>query len=174
MSSSGDESPTPLADRLATACWSGDLLSAKAVLAEGASVNEKGESPWSDAVSPLEAAVFNHHHDVVVWLLSHGADPNGDNVMCFGAYSTVDILQLLIDAGGDVNRNSSTRPPLFWAVLDCNKDKVGVLLAQPVLEVTVALDGKSLEQFARDDDKPHLADMMSEEVSVGSCPVCIS
>ena len=106
-----------LADRLVTACDEGDLPSAKAAVADGASVNEEGRTPgWRRPVLPLAASVARKHHDVVVWLLSHGADPNGVDVMFYGARnSTTAILQLLIDAGGDVNRKSSGDPPLFAA-----------------------------------------------------------
>ena len=38
-----------------------------------------------DTLLPLTAAVRNKHLPVVVWLQSHGADPNGDGVMWFGA-----------------------------------------------------------------------------------------
>ena len=75
-----------LADRLATACVNGDLPSARAAVADGASVNEEGDAPgWFDSIPPLEAAVYREQHDVVVWLLSHGADPNRDNVVPVGA-----------------------------------------------------------------------------------------
>ena len=77
---------SPLADRLVAACHNGDLPSAKAAVADGASVNEEGEAlGWFDSIPPLEAAVYREHHDVVVWLLSHGADPNRDNVVPVGA-----------------------------------------------------------------------------------------
>ena len=139
MSSSG-ASPS-LADRLVMACDKGDLPSAKAVVADGASVNEKGKP--SDRVlgtwPPLAAAVSNKHHAVVVWLLSHGADPNGEGVMwnCT-CNSTAAILQLLIDAGGDVNRESLGKPPLFTAFIGtASEDKVPVLLAQPSLDFTI-------------------------------------
>ena len=116
---------------------------------------------------PLEAAVDNKHHDVVVWLLSHGADSNGDNVMYFGArHSTAAILQLLIDAGGDVNRGSSNALPLFSAVEGYHgEDRVRVLLAQPSLDLTIKYGGKIPEQVARDQGTPALADMIAQEVS---------
>ena len=104
---------------------------------------------------------------MVVWLLSHGADPNGDVVMYNGAWcSTADILELLIDAGGDVNRMSAGEPPLF-TVLDLNncEDKVRVLLAQPSLDCTIKYCGKTPEEFARNKCKPALADMIAQEVS---------
>ena len=156
-----------LADRLVTACYNGDLPSAKAAVAGGASVNEKGTPPgWDATVLPLQAAVFSNHHDVVVWLLSHGADPNGDIVMCDGAVSrTIGILQLLIDAGGDVNRTSNGLPPLFWAVDRNREDNVRVLLAQPSLGFAITYYGKTPERYAHDYGYSAVADMIAQEVS---------
>ena len=120
MSSSGAASDS-LADRLVAACFYGDLPSVKAAIADGASVEKWGRSPRRGAyVLPLAAAVDQRRHDVVVWLLSHGADPNGDRVMqCGAGDTTAAVLQLLVDAGGSVNReglNDVWGPPLFHAV----------------------------------------------------------
>ena len=169
------EPTSPLADRLAMACWNGDLASVKAAVADGASVNEKGKSPHGWEVHPCAAAVSRQHHDVVVWLLSHGADPNGDKVVYYGAYdSTVAILQLLIDAGGDVNREILGGPPLFVAVDGRNSmDKLRVVLAQPSLDFTLKCDGKPTEQFARGYGWLVQADMMAQEVS-GKGLACLS
>ena len=156
-------------DRLVTACENGYLPSAIAAVEEGASVNDKGTNPHGVTRVPLAAAVFRQHHDVVVWLLSLGADANGDDVMCWGAAcSTSDILQLLIDAGGDVNRNSGGEPPLFGAVVGSFGDiecKVRVLLAQPCLDVVATRNGVTPEEYARAMGKPVLADMIAQEVS---------
>ena len=101
--------------------------------------------------SPLAIAVARQHCDVVVWLLSHGADPNGYDVTLLGAHnSTSTILQLLMDAGGDVNRDSGRVPLLFIAVRGFNsEDKVRVLLAQPYLDLTTKYKGRTSEQDAR-------------------------
>ena len=175
MSSSG-ASPS-LADRLIKACDNGDLPSAKAAVADGASVNEKGTAPGvlGLTVFPLAAAVDRNHDDVVVYLLSHGADPNGNGVMDVGAcFSTAASLQLLIDAGGDVNRECGGRPPLFLAV-ECNSvAKVRVLLAQPSLDFTVKFHGKTPEQYARHYGYPALAGMMAQEVSGKGLPVLLT
>ena len=148
------------------ACWAGDLPSAKALVADGASVHEKGKVPdWVGTDLPLTAAVYSTHEGVVVWLLSHGADPNGDSVMFCGTYpSTAAILQLLIDAGGDVNRRSNGRPPLFAAVLYNSEDNVRVLLAQPSLDVAIKCDAKTPEKYARARGKPAVADTIAQEV----------
>ena len=158
-----------LPDRLATACFRGDLPSVTAAVADGASVNERGRtSNWSSPDLPLTAAVMQKHHDVVVWLLSHGANPNGDRVMHFAvSYSTADMLQLMIDAGGDVSRKSNGMLPLFWAMLGNFVDKLRVLLEQPSLNLAVTFGDRTAQQHARDFDKPALAGMITEEVSGG-------
>ena len=151
-----------LAARLVAACWAGDLPSAKALVADGASVHEKGNVPgWLGTDLPLTAAVYSKHEDVAVWLLSHGAYPNGDSVMFCGTYhSTAAILQLLIDAGGDINRKSNDEPTLFTAVRGFKSEgNVRVLLVQPSLDFTITYDGKRPEKYARDKGKPVVADM---------------
>ena len=155
-----------LADQLVTACWDGDLQSAEAALADGASVSEKGRAHAGFCGLPLEAAVARQRHDVVVWLLSLGADPEGYRVMYYGArFSTAGILLLLIDAGGDVNRETYVLPPLFAAVWGNNwEDNVRVLLAQPSLDFTIKYDGYTPEQYARDKGWPEVADMIAQEV----------
>ena len=166
MSSSDDDEHSPsLADRLVATCWSGDLPSAIAAVADGASVNEKGRATRGMWL-PLAASAFTKRHDVVVWLLSHGADPNGDYVMFSAAYhSTAATLQLVIDAGGDVNR-TCVEPPLSAVVRgDNSEDNLRVLLAQPALDLVSTYDGETPEQYAHDNGKPALAVMMAQEVS---------
>ena len=166
MSSSDDDEHSPsLADRLVATCWSGDLPSAIAAVADGASVNEKGRATRGMWL-PLAASAFTKRHDVVVWLLSHGADPNGDYVMFSAAYhSTAATLQLVIDAGGDVNRTRG-EPPLFAAVGGNNsEDNLRVLLAQPALNLFSTCDGETPDQYAHDNGKPALTVMMAQEVS---------
>ena len=156
------------ADRLVTACRAGDLPSAVAALADGASVNEKGTNASGRESFPLRGAVWEDHHDVVVWLLSHGADPNGPGVMWYGAFSsTAAILQLLIDVGGDVNRAIDGRPPLVCTAFHDRVDNVRVLLAEPTLDLTVKCDNKTPEQYARHYGKAAQADMIAREVSEG-------
>ena len=164
---SSSDAPPSLADRLVTACANGDIPSAEAAVADGASVNEEGKPPvpaWAGPTLPLKAT---RHVHVVVWLLSHGADPNGDRVMEYGACSrTAEILQLLIDAGGDVNRDSGGWPPLLWATGSDCEDNVRVLLAQPCLDLDIEYDGNTPEQCARDHFSPVLAELIAHEVSV--------
>ena len=172
MSASDDEPySSPLADRLVTACLYGDLRSAKAAVADGASVNEKGRSaPWVDPAPPLAAAVNRRHYDVVVWLLSHGADVNGDHVLWNGAvHSTAAILQL-IDAGCDLNQEIGGSPLLTAAWGNDNANKVRVLLAQPSLDLIVQHNGKTPEQYALYRTAPPLEAMIAREVSGTGLP----
>ena len=155
------------ADRLARACYEGDLPSAAAAIADGASVNGVGIDQFGNKWLPLAAAVHREWRDVVVWLLSRGADPNGDAVMACGAIiKDASILQLLVDAGCDVNRHSGEQLPLFAAVEGYffleNKDSVRVLLAQPSLALTVTFRRSGPVEFAREWGKHALAEMIAQ------------
>ena len=168
---SWSSSSSSLSDQLVLACQDGDVAAAKAAVTAGASVNAKGEARYG-RVLPLDAAIVGKHHDAVVWLLSEGADPNGDRIMSIGAFShasTARTLQLLIDAGGDVNRESGSprMPPLFNAVNGYNEETVGVLLDQPRLDLGVTYSGKTAEQYAEEEYKPALAHMIAREVRGG-------
>ena len=56
-----DTSRTP-ADRLVKACFNGDLPAAKALVVDGASVNEEGWLPaWGEWLPPLTPAVSRSH-----------------------------------------------------------------------------------------------------------------
>ena len=130
-------------------------------------MNERGKAPGCPfARRPLTVAVYSEHHDVAVWLLSHGADPNRESVMYYSACrSATAMLQLLIDAGGAINPPGSRGwPQLLTAGFKDRDDNVRLLLAQPSLDLTIIVDNKTLEQCARDSDKPALADMIGLEV----------
>ena len=163
--------------QLVQACADGDVDAAVRAIAAGADVNGTARaSHWAWAVSPLVAAISNHHHAVVVALLSHGADANRDTVMHasvdFGAART---LQVLIDAGGSVNTPSRGSTPLYTVIASApeadmpvmDDDAVGrlcVLLEQPRLELKVPFLQKTPEAYARDLGKIDMAHMIRAEV----------
>ena len=170
MGTAASSSPLSAArdEQLVAACERGDLPSAKAAVALGACINgpDAGLTP-STFMVPLAAAVHSRHRDVAVWLLSQGANPNYDGVMPSGAHtSTPDILQLLIDAGGELTVGVGGTPPLFAALSFVREDNVRVLLAQPSLDLTYKYEGKTPEQYARETHwvPPALADVVAEEV----------
>ena len=179
-----DDSASPLPnvtrqDKLVSACLDGILPAVKASIAGGASVNDLGKNKYGGVYAPLTAAVTYQHADVVHYLLSRGADAKGRDVMTAAVgNSTPAILQLLIDAGGDLNvaHGLSIAPPLFAASL-AHGDvaaKVGVLLAQPGLELVAnEVMGQSPEAFASARDKPDVAAMIRAEVSGGRKGVCV-
>ena len=54
------------------------------------------------------------------------------------------MLQLLIEAGGEVNSNNSVGPPLYDTVYGNREDQLRVLLAQPSLDLTIkSYDGRN-------------------------------
>ena len=159
-----------LADRLVAACSRGDLLSVQAAVADGASVNEKGETPGDlHTYRPLTQAVMCRHDDVVVWLLAQGADPSGDGVLEVCACRSPKTLQLLVDAGGDVNVKTGAvqQTPLFSAVYYNRVDSARILLAQPSLDFTVANYGQTTEQYLRPRSHLPVALLCAQEVSGG-------
>lgn len=63
---------------LHVATVNGDKLSVETLLSEGALVNDRGENGFT----PLHYAVEQGHYDIVLLLLSHGADKNIENDFC--------------------------------------------------------------------------------------------
>ena len=140
-------------DSLVRLCEAGDFPAVLAALAHGANVNERGRDTYRHRQPPLAAAVRGEHYSLVLHLLSLDADPNGDEVMGWAAWnSTPAILQLLIDAGGDVNRASGGRLPVFVAMSTVfgSSRFAGARAEPPVTaQLRVLLDQPSLDLSAR-------------------------
>ena len=163
MSSYRSRSP---ADRLVMACLHSDLASAQEAVMDGARVNEEGVGMLNERFTPLRAAVFVGQRNIVKWLLSQGADPNGSGVMHDGVWiEQPPTLQLLIDAGGDVNNTSGLWRPLFQVLESGQADELALLLAQPSLDFTVVDHGKTPQEYARYKGARAVADMIRDEVS---------
>ena len=135
---------------------------------DGASVNDAGSVRGRDFPKPpLVTAVSNKRYDIVLWLLSHGANTNGvlemENVL---AVVSSDIMQVLIDVGGDVNQHG-VWPPLLKAIVLSLEAHAWVLLAQRYLDLDGTKRGITADRIARGQDMPALADAIVEEVSGG-------
>ena len=163
-------SPILVQDAFVAACMAKNFPEAVKLLSSGASVNAKGKtnSYPSELVTPLAAAVESQYRPLVLHLLSLGADTNGDRVLEKAAFGdSADILQLLIDAGGDVNMASNGRAPLVNAVRgNHNRTAVmTVLLAEPSLDLTITdTDRKTAEEMASTLKKPAIVAMIRVEV----------
>ena len=153
------------------------MASAAAAVADGARVIEQGIAPcWKWPVSPMWAAVRNKHLDIVVFLLAHGVDPNSCRdddrsgltfVGLAAGISSPEVLQLLIDAGGDVNKGLERSNPLCGTLCSKYADEgnVRVLLAEPSLDLARATwIGKAPERYAPEWLKPGAGDMIAMEV----------
>ena len=168
----------PLQDRLVTACQKGDVVEVGAALTEGASVNDDGSSKDGYRHLPLRAAAMQRHRAVVALLLSAGADPNAGNALHLSVKSDPpDILQLLVDAGADVNYDGRFGRAIFSAVDGyASEGCLAVLLAQPSLDlfVTHAHYHTTPAQYARAMCRSRPCAMVEQEVpSVCGC-VCVS
>ncbi len=139
-------------------------------VARGIPVNGRN-SGWTNTA--LHHSVLFKRRDLVVALLATGADANLTNncgktpIFEGAAYSTADILQLLIDAGGGVNepRNDGCTPLI--ALIRYNVDgaaaRLEVLLACPDLNLDATYYGKTAEEWAVDRGYSQLAVAIAEE-----------
>lgn len=99
------------APALYTAAGKGDAFTVKALLDQGADVNEKGGGGILNDSNALDAASSQGHTDVVKLLLDRGANINASHGnMGWTALSSAawgghtDIVKLLIDRGADINK----------------------------------------------------------------------
>jgi hypothetical protein len=102
--------------------------------------------------------VLNRHHKAIVALLAAGADPNvkgdggGTSVLWGAAFSTADILQLLMDGGGSVNEPDDSGWTPLIALVRCNAvhaaARLQVLLACIELDLDAEYEGKTAEGWA--------------------------
>jgi ankyrin repeat protein len=141
-----------------------------AVVTRGIPVNGR-HSDWG--VTALQWAVQWKRCGLVVALLAAGADANVKNlgghtsVLLGASDSTADILQLLLDGGGNVNEVSISGQSPLIALVRTNNGKAAarlqVLLACPELDLDVDYKGKTAEQWAVHARHVELASAIAEE-----------
>ncbi len=130
-----------------------------AVVTKGIPVNARsGACGWT---ALRWAALFFRRRELAAALLAVGADPDvkdtdGRTSVWWAAYDgTADILQLLIEGGGNVNEpDDEGRTPLI-ALLRYNMNNDGdaaarlqVLLPCPELNLNTEYDGRTAEEWA--------------------------
>jgi hypothetical protein len=128
-------------------------------------------SKWG--ITALHRAVRSKRRELVVALLAAGADANvtdafGKTPVWLGAaFSTADILQLLIDDGGSVNEvDEFAETPLIALVWYKGHDAVArlqVLSTCPELDLDAACKGNMAEEWAVRRGHPELAAAIAEE-----------
>ena len=105
---SGCDKPPSMPPTLFEAAETGDVVRVKALLAEGAYVNEK-------VVSPLHVAAENGHKEIVEVLLAHGADVNakdynGWTPLHYAVFKGhKEVVEMLLAHGADVNARNTVR-----------------------------------------------------------------
>jgi ankyrin repeat protein len=140
-------------------------------VAMGIPVNVRQSGCWGHIA--LHNAVSRKRRELVVALLAAGADANMKNlfgrtsVWAGAAFSTADILQLLMDGGGSVNEaDIYGQTPLIALVRHNYGDvaaRLQVLLACPKLDLDATYDGNTAEEWAVDRGYSELAVMIVEE-----------
>lgn len=118
---------------LASACTSGSVSAAQALLSLGASVHTQ----FSSGCSALRAAVAASQHDTIELLLKAGADPNEESVRgsILSAAVTnddVEVARMLVQHGANPDREErSGFSPLMLASSHKNASLVEMLLGAP-------------------------------------------
>jgi ankyrin repeat protein len=141
-----------------------------AVVTRGIPVNQKAMVSYT----ALELAVDRDRRELIVALLAVGADANVKTILgqtlvwrC-ARWSTADILQLLVDAGGSVNEPMNLgETPLIALVRNNVGDaaaRLGVLLACPELDLDAKYNRKTAEEWAVDEGHSKLAAAIAAEV----------
>ena len=119
------------------AAQNGDMETVKRLIAEGSDVQEIDSET---ALTPLVEATLGGDKEIVVLLIEKGADPAGRDGKGFTALHAaahmgyVDIVELLIERGVDVNdqENTSRITPLHAAAERDYQDVAKVLLLNDV------------------------------------------
>ncbi|EQC28010.1 hypothetical protein SDRG_14282 [Saprolegnia diclina VS20] len=100
----------------------GDMDAVKAYLAAGVSVDAQDENGYT----PLQAAVSYNQTELVAYLLAQGAKVSlGDNddETPLHFCESVEVAELLLDAGADLNvKNADGRTPLDAALDEDNEE----------------------------------------------------
>lgn len=95
----------------------GDLDLMQTMLDRGADVNKPSDNPYNR--SAMVMACSKGKVDVVKWLIAKGADAKNAPLKATLKGGNAELLELLIDAGADVNQNSGydSTSPLQHAVI---------------------------------------------------------
>ena len=125
------------ADDLINAVWSMDVKKASELIDRGVYVNGKD----SKGTYPLVLACsYKDNDEMIVMLLSQGADPNvrgpnGEIPLSLAAKYSSTAVQMLLDKGADVNAKDSIGwTALRWAQKIDQSEVVGVLEANGAVE----------------------------------------
>ena len=145
-----------------------------AATAKGLSINGRNSGDYGRTA--LHWAVERKRRELVVALLAAGGDANiqdnnGWTSVYQGAYNcTADILQLLIDGGGNVKiPNKHGETPLIALVRWNSGDaaaRLGVLLSRPEIILDAKYVGKTAEQWAVAKGRASLAEAIVAEVGL--------
>ncbi len=144
-------------------------------LAAGASVGAVDSAGWSLLHFSCVAVGSPAQPDLeaVRLVLAHGGNPNAQD--CWGktpvwaaAYDgTPEVLEALLDAGGDVNATRSGVPPLVVLAgygLGDVRPRLALMLAHPALDLQATYQGKRAEEWARDRGRHDVAVLIAAEV----------
>jgi len=113
------------------AAVSGDIDSARLLVAAGADVNQAA----GDGATPLIVSIVKHHGDIALFLLEKGADPNVSEpgytaLHCASVTGQMDVAKLLLEKGANPNAGVTMPLRLSAAFIPYNPDLVAGRLSQ--------------------------------------------
>ena len=153
----------PKGDRLVVACEKGHMDDVKTFIDDGMQVNEKGydSEAYGNKCTPLMAAAWKEHLQIVKYLIKNGADPNiadssGKNALHLAAGSNetnTDIVKLLLKnmtpEGINHKVNYTGYTPLDWAYNNKSpiKQKIINLIAKRASELSGSSSGSEYVRY---------------------------
>jgi ankyrin repeat protein len=113
------------------AAVSGDLASARLLVAGGADVNQAA----ADGATPLIVSIVKHHEDIALFLLEKGADPNVSEpgytaLHCASVTGQMAVAKALLERGADANAGVTMPLRLSAAFIPYNPDLLAGRLSQ--------------------------------------------
>lgn len=119
-----------------------------------------------NVLQAMKDAVLHGEVRVLEKLLESGVEPN-NIVVCQAANSTPEILNLILEYGGDANAQAvdGWSPPLFYAVYRGFKDNVQILMAHGADPGSLTSDGEIIrESIDKIKKEQHFIHVQLEEI----------
>ena len=136
-------------DALTSACLSGNMMTIKKLIKDGAHINSKGRT----GVTPLNIAVYSGNRKVVKFLLDNGADVNFEDKEGYAPLHNVMLkedAELLIKNGADMRaKTNKGQTPLHTAAILRHLEIIELLVSSGVEVNAIDKSGQTPLDYAK-------------------------